>query len=990
MRAILECNQWIWFDNITQSEEDILWEEFSVSKPNTYIDSSQMNMWDGVYRKYNRAKQRMARPLLSMLRAVCKKHNLPLEIVDRRKPWEYSALDPGAIGKDFLPGIMMDDHQIRAIQQACKIECGIIDIPTGGGKGEIISGVCKAIDCPTVVIADQRVVIDQLKARLELRDIDSDIGIFYGGKRPSGQTIVVGSIQSLQSPGKIPDLPIKKSGESDEEFAKRSKKWDAMYQAYKTRQKNAKYLQGYVRRAEMLIVDECVHEDTFINVEHGIMTAGKLFSEIQVGDSRNVSVGGKNYIVLGASEKFDDSIKVETDRGRSLITSYNHPYATFDNGFRKDVHAKDLLVGSLLLINNSAPDKTEILDYWYFIGLFIGDGHLLNNKQIKFGVRKDFSDWKHYLRIIANLYDAEYSTSINNRGDLVLRLKSRKLVDSIKDLGFEPGRKMGSINPLFPVPNNSAIASILSGLFDAEGSAYKDHVNFDSSDKPLAEYVQILLSCLGIKSSLYIGNRRNNEKHAVGWRVSVTGSDLSKFYNHVGFRFRRKNIPYIEGMEGARYLDHQPYIKKWLKYLPTLKLADILNCHHTKLSPSNSDKVPLKTLIDWQLRINAITDIQLSYEEAKKLYGVSYEKIARHCKVSVCTAFNRIGNNDYSGLGQYISFIRDGLAKQLVDTTLINFAVEPVRNLTKCGMNRLIDFTVDDIASFEANGILVHNCDKATSDPFKKLFRHWFKGRRRYGFSGTPFDVEKPVEGMVMQEHLGSIIAKETRKNLVAIGRIIQCDYIMMAIGPFDGIKNSDAYDIAREEHMVKSVSFHKLIAKICKKYKGDGTLVLVDREPLGHSLVEAINKVGLTAHFIYGKTPKRRRDELLRSFERREFDVLIGGKIINRGLDLAGGCENLIIATGGKLQSEFEQKIGRALRRNSRGKSRVFDFFFRCNKYLYNHSKAHLKIMVSLDYDTKVIFPGGSIDGAKLIERRFQVPRGFFEQAAQKRLFAE
>jgi superfamily II DNA or RNA helicase len=148
---------------------------------------------------------------------------------------------------------------------------------------------------------------------------------------------------------------------------------------------------------------------------------------------------------------------------------------------------------------------------------------------------------------------------------------------------------------------------------------------------------------------------------------------------------------------------------------------------------------------------------------------------------------------------------------------------------------------------------------------------------------------------------------------------------------------------------------------------------------------VEAISAVGLTAHFIYGKTPKRRRDELLRSFERREFDVLVGGKIINRGLDLSGGCENLIIATGGKLQSEFEQKIGRALRLNRRGKSRVFDFFFRCNKYLYNHSKARLKVMVSLEYDSKVIFPGGVIDGTDLIKKKFRVQKNMFVR--QKRL---
>lgn len=525
MRAILEDNKWIWFDNITVHEEEVLWKEFSVSDPNAYVDPSQLGMWDGIFRKYNRAKKRMARPLLSMLRSVCSQYDLPLEILDKRDKWEYSTIDPELVTEDFLPGIKMDDHQIRAIRRACQAECGIINVPTGGGKGEVICGICKAIDCPTVIVADQRIVIDQLKARLELRQISPDIGLFYAGKRPSGQTIIVGSIQSLQSPPAPPELPDRKNFKSDEEYAKKAAKWDSMYKAYKTRKKNAKYLQDCVKNAEMVIVDEC---------------------------------------------------------------------------------------------------------------------------------------------------------------------------------------------------------------------------------------------------------------------------------------------------------------------------------------------------------------------------------------------------------------------------------------------------------------------DKAAGTQFKNFFRHWFSGRRRYGLSGTPFDPAKLVANLTVQEHLGSVIAKETRQKLVEIGRIITCDYIMIGIGPFDGIKESSMYDIARNEHMVESPSFHKMIASICKKYKGDGTLVLVDREPLGHALVEAINRTGLTAHFIYGKTPKRRRDELLRSFERREFDVLIGGKIINRGLDLSGGCENLIIATGGKLQSEFEQKLGRALRLNKMGRSRVFDFFFRCNKHLYNHSKARLQVMVNLNYNTSVIFPGGRIDGAQLIQRRFQITKGY------------
>jgi superfamily II DNA or RNA helicase len=529
MLATLYDNQWIHFSNITDHEEDMLWKEFSVVSPGReYIDPSQLGRWDGVFRKYNRSKRKMARPLLSMLRGVCKEHDLPLVVDDKRDKSQYSPMNPDEITLDFLPGITLDPHQLKSIQVACKIECGVFDIPTGGGKGEIIAGICKAIDCPTVIVADQKIVIDQLKSRLELRDIADEIGLFYAGHRPNGETIVVGSIQSLAPPKVPPKMPTRQEDETNKRWLARLDKFESSMKGYKTRRKNAKQLQQYVKDAHMILVDEC---------------------------------------------------------------------------------------------------------------------------------------------------------------------------------------------------------------------------------------------------------------------------------------------------------------------------------------------------------------------------------------------------------------------------------------------------------------------DKATSDPYKLLFRNWFKGQRRYGFSGTPFDKEKPVEALVMQEHLGSVIMQESRRNLEQIGRIIPTEYIMMAFGMEGSISDRSAYDIAYDEWMINNGKFHKLIAGICQMHVNEGTLILVDREVLGHSLERELTNIGIESYFIYGKTPKRRRDEVLRAFEKREFNVLIGGKIINRGLDLDGGCENLIIATGGKLRSDFVQKVGRALRHNKRGKSRVYDFFFRCNKYLYGHSKARLKTMVDFGYESTIVFKNGSIDGGQLIKSRFRIPKRFFQK---------
>lgn len=538
MIAVISNNKFIQLENVTQAEDDILWMAFSVAKPGIYIDPDQLGQWDGVFRKYNRSKQRLARPLLAMLRQVCEKNNLPLVIKDERDPWSYTVLDKENINSDFLPGITLEDYQVNCIRKCVDTECMIVDIPTGGGKGELIAGLCKAISCPTVILADQTIVIDQLKARLELRDVTDEVGLFYAGKRPDGQLIVVGTIQSLM-PAKKPLQPIVDHDNLSPEDERKLKMWEKRNKAYSTRKANVSELLQYVKNAEMIIVDEA---------------------------------------------------------------------------------------------------------------------------------------------------------------------------------------------------------------------------------------------------------------------------------------------------------------------------------------------------------------------------------------------------------------------------------------------------------------------DKCVSDPWKNLFRYHFNGRRRYGFSGTVFDPSKPVEALVVQEHLGSVGFTATRQHLESLGRIIPCEYYMLAYGLDGSISESSAYDIAYDEHITYSPKFHKLIASLCKSLcdVDIGTLVLVDRTALGNNLLEAIINVGLKSEFIQGPTSQRHRKEALQSFEKRILNVLIGSKIINRGLDLKGGCENLIIATGGKLQSDFIQKIGRSVRINNVGKSKVYDFLFRCNKYLYDHSKERLKAMVGLGYKTTVVFPGGRVDGADFIKSKFRIKKEWLIKPQPKLFNAE
>ena len=504
MLARITDNHFIYIDQIDSSIDNLLYDHFSARHPSArFVDTNAD--WDGYYRKYNRRHQRLALPFLKELREVCDEKGIPFELSDERPVPRYPKPDPNSLKLNMLHGIELEPHQVVAIKAACEHEMGVVSAPTGAGKTEIMAGIARMYGSPTVIIADQRIIIEQIKERLELRDVIEEVGLFYGGATPDGQLIVIGSIQSHATPPK----PKPKAS-------------DKTIMAYLKRKERSKQFQELTKKADILMVDEC---------------------------------------------------------------------------------------------------------------------------------------------------------------------------------------------------------------------------------------------------------------------------------------------------------------------------------------------------------------------------------------------------------------------------------------------------------------------DKATNKQYNNLFRFHFGGRRRWGFSGTPFDKKKPVANLVLRENLGSIISTVGRRELEKIGRIIPVKFFMFAYGEDGDPQDKTAFDIAERQIIVENEDFHKQVLKIVEAFPDDGTLILLDTnniKELGLALEEAIPD----SAFIYGETSKARRRECLDAFQDRTLKRLIGGKILKRGLDLIGGVENLIVIGGGKLWSEFDQKVGRAVRNNSKGWARVFSFLFLNNFYLYRHGREQLKALLSLGYPAKVIFKKKTLDGQKYVNSRFRRPK--------------
>lgn len=516
MLARIVDDRTIQFEQITTPEELALKRKFSVRSPKArFLDTSDNGAFDGWYRKYHEHSRTLARPFLGELRRFCKEAGLPLTIIDDRPPPRYPPPDPSLVTPDMLPGITLEEYQLRLIRATCRAEVGLLESPTGSGKGEVIAAITKLHDCPTVIVAEQAVVIDELQTRLQIREVCSEPGIFMAGKRPNGQMVMIGLIQSLYAPTVAPQKTKKDTPES----------YDRKVRSFKTRLKNARLLRKMIGKCELLLIDEA---------------------------------------------------------------------------------------------------------------------------------------------------------------------------------------------------------------------------------------------------------------------------------------------------------------------------------------------------------------------------------------------------------------------------------------------------------------------DRAVNNQYKNLVRFWYKGRRRYGLSGTFFDPAKPVQNMSLMENLGTVLASVTRDEVQAKGRIIPIALTALAFGDPKNRHDRTAFDIAAKEQIIENPRFHALIKRLAERATQNpehGVVILCESIPLGEILASIIDPA-LKPVFIYGMTSRKARKKAIESFQRRESRVLIGSKIVRRGMDLKGGTETLIVATAGKLWSEFSQMVGRSVRVNKQRFCQIYDIFHLGNFYLYGHSRLRLRHIVGMDYPAKVVFPWATVDAKDFIKSRFRIPK--------------
>jgi len=383
-----------------------------------------------------------------------------------------------------------------------------------------------------------------------------------------------------------------------------------------------------------------------------------------------------------------------------------------------------------------------------------------------------------------------------------------------------------------------------------------------------------------------------------------------------------------------------------------------------------NDKETLKSIItEIGIKVWKISDLIEKYQSITKIKSES-EALNKMRNSDITKIFT---NDEIALINQSKSInIEDELSKAVI--RFGGFIKDKYYEIAKKSYATLTEKTTELHKIINnAELLIVDEMDNASSDLYDVLFKI-FNGRYKYGFSGTPYDDSKPIEKMTLVGRFGPIISRSTRKEIEKIGQIQPVKYAMIHYGDIDP-KDKTAFDIAERKILIDNDEFHTLVDKTIKLFPGEKNLIILDTHNI-EDIGKALNSKIIGSVFISGKTTNNNRKIAIKDFENNIIKTLIVSKIGKRGMDIKGGSHNMFIIGGGKQCSNFEQIIGRSVRLNDKGFTRVFDFYITNNHYLLTHSRRRLNYIVDMGYDSRIIFKNKIIDAAEFIKSKYKIEK--------------
>ena len=246
-----------------------------------------------------------------------------------------------------------------------------------------------------------------------------------------------------------------------------------------------------------------------------------------------------------------------------------------------------------------------------------------------------------------------------------------------------------------------------------------------------------------------------------------------------------------------------------------------------------------------------------------------------------------------------------------------------------------------DLTRFQM--VLADEVHKHSSKTFQEFYAS-FGCPLKYGFSASPSNGNL-LDFARIRQQFGSIGIQIKSKELSDNGVMAKAKINLVKV---DCPETFD-YPSANDLGIVHNKSRNNVIRNIVEKHREGGYICILTRIlEHGQELEETIPG----AVYLKGDDPLNKRLEIIKQFNNGEIPVLIGSSILNEGISISN-MKVLIMASGGKAQTQTIQKIGRVLRITKEKKEGIFyDFIDAGNKYLFKHSKQRVTLYKKEGYD--------------------------------------
>jgi len=249
--------------------------------------------------------------------------------------------------------------------------------------------------------------------------------------------------------------------------------------------------------------------------------------------------------------------------------------------------------------NHSLSVETITEDWAYFFGLFIAEGcaNLIYNKN------KDIIGGQIYITCgdtedicaLMERIGLKYSCKDGLRHG-IFSLAAVKLLESV---GFDLQKKAPEkcIPDRLLQMSHPNIIAMLQGIFDGDGYScrYEGRVGINLSSKLLLDQIRVLLLNLGIYGAYSYVHAKPTKLVKVrshSYRLQLTGQQAKKFFDEVGFRFKRKQLK--ESFLNQKYTrdknDVIPFSKKKLWGLREISIDHYKQVQQTGIFKGNYHK----------------------------------------------------------------------------------------------------------------------------------------------------------------------------------------------------------------------------------------------------------------------------------------------------------------------------------------------------------------------------------------------------------------